>query len=76
MFSNSTFFRLKEEQRWVGMPEWKKNLLRKRGSGLIYRDYHKINAPLGRRVSFKSPDMSDDEEFDGGLRTRGLPSPD
>lgn len=68
--------RLKEEQRWVGMPEWKKNLLRKRGSGLIYRDYHKINAPLRRKVSFKSPDISDDEEFDGGPRTRGLPSPD
>lgn len=67
--------RLKEEQRWVGMPDWKKNLLRKRGSELIYRDYHKINAPMRRRVSFKSPDISDEEEFDGGPRTTGPSSP-
>ena len=76
MFSSSTYIRLKEEQRWVGMPEWKKNLLRKRGSERIYRDYHKINAPRRRTVSFKLSEMSDDEEFDDDTRQRGLSSPD
>ena len=32
--------RLKEEERLVGMPEWKKNLLTRKGSGQIYRDYN------------------------------------
>lgn len=69
--------RLKEEQRWIGMPEWKKNLLRRRGTDRLYRDYHAINTgnSVRRRVSWQVPEVSTaDDEDDGATRLRAISS--
>ena len=40
------------------MPEWKKNLLRRRGTDRLYRDYHAINTgySVRQRVSWQVPE--------------------
>lgn len=72
-----SLIRLKEEQRWIGMPEWKKNLLRRRGTDRLYRDYHAINTgnSVRRRVSWQVPEVSTaDDEDDGATRRRAISS--
>ena len=39
-FCFRTSFRLKQEQRWISMPQWKINLLSRRGTEEIYAKYH------------------------------------
>ena len=69
--------RLKEEQRWIGMPEWKKNLLRRKGTDQLYLDYHAVNTDhtgIRRTVSWQLPEMSADEECDDVSRPRAISS--
>ena len=71
-----SLFRLKEEQRWVGMPEWKKHLLSRRGTGQIYRDYHSIHSGnfLRRTRSAEPHNTTQSTEFDYVTRPRGISS--
>ena len=69
--------RLKEEQRWIGMPEWKKNLLRRRGTDQLYLDYHAVNTGhpgIKRTVSWQLPEVPVDEECDDVTRPRTISS--
>lgn len=76
-FGSHVSIRLKEEQRWIGIPEWKKNLLRRKGTDQLYLDYHAVNTGhpgIRRTVSWKLPEMSADEECDDVTRPRAISS--
>lgn len=74
-FCCHALIRLKEEQRWIGMPEWKKHLLRRRGTDQLYHGYHAVNTGhpgIRRTMSWKLPEMSAEEECDEVTRPRAI----
>lgn len=74
-FCCHALIRLKEEQRWIGMPEWKKHLLRRRGTDQLYHGYHAVNTGhpgIRRTMSWKLPEMSAEEECDEVTRARAI----
>ena len=61
------------------MPEWKKTLLRRKGTDQLYLDYHAVNTGhpgIRRMVSWKQSEMSADEEYDDVTRSRAMTSPE